>query len=371
MVGYAKSCPGAAEGPRRALVIGASGGYGLSSRIAAAFCYGASTIGVSLERPGAGQKTGTAGFYNNRAFEKLAAEAGLIAHSVNGDAFSESVKAETVALIKNKLPGGKVDLVVYSIAAPRRTHPVTGEVFSSVIKPVGAPFTGSTIQVLSGEMSEVTIEPATEGEIAGTVAVMGGEDWLLWMEALGEAGVLAHGVTSVAYSYIGPELTHAIYRGGTMGRAKDDLDQKAAQIASIVAPIGGRAFVSVNKALVTQASSAIPVVPLYISLLYRIMKRNGTHEGCTEQMVRMLQRIYPEREGELTPAIDQAGRLRMDDWEMNPKVQREISELWGKISPETLPELADAEGYRKDFFRLFGFEVPGVDYGADVPEPLI
>jgi len=362
---YAASRPGTAKGPKRVLVIGSSAGYGLATRTSAAFSYGADSIGVFLERPGSGGRTASAGWYNNAAFEKLAREKGLIAESVCGDAFSNDVKEETTRLIREKL--GTVDFVAYSVASPRRTDPVNGEGYQSVLKPIGSPFKGKTVNTITGELSEAVIEPATHEEVKGTVAVMGGEDWLLWMQALDHAGVLADGVKTVAYTYIGPALTHAIYKDGTIGKAKEDLQSKAAQINQMLSGRGA-AFISVNKALVTQASSAIPVVPLYISILYKIMKQRGTHEGCIEQMVRMMERIYSE---DCAMPTDEAGRLRLDDWEMDPAVQREVELVWERASRENLEELCDLAGYRHDFHRMFGFETPGVDYSADLPEDIL
>ena len=353
------------NGPGRVLVIGSSAGYGLATRISAAFGYGADSVGVFLEKPGSGGRPASAGWYNNAAFEKLAREKGLVAESVCGDAFSAEVKAQALELVHGKL--GRVDLVVYSLAAPRRTDPVSGAVYQSVLKPVEDVFRGNTVNFATGELTQAVIEPASPEEIAGTVAVMGGEDWLLWMCALSEAELLADGVKTVAYTYIGPELTHAIYKDGTIGKAKEDLEQGAAQIGRLLAGKGGSALIAVNKALVTQASSAIPVVPLYISILFGVMKRAGTHEGCIEQMVRMMDRIY--KGGDMQ--VDEAGRLRLDDWEMEPATQREVADIWGKVTPDNLEQLCDLGGYRHDFYRLFGFEVPGIDYSADVPAELI
>ncbi len=360
---YARARGPVAGAPRRVLVVGCSAGYGLAARVAAAFAHGATTVGVCLERPGGDSRTATAGWYNDTALRALATEAGLAAHTIMGDAFSNEIKALAVDAVKERLPGGKVDLVVYSVAAPRRTHPVTGETFSSVIKPVGEPFVGQTVNVQTGELSQVTVQPATEDEIRGTVAVMGGEDWLLWIRALLGAGVLAPGARTTAFSYLGPPQTHAIYRDGTIGRAKEDLDATAAAISGLLRPLGGRAFVSVNKALVTQASSAIPVVPLYMALLFRVMKKKGTHEGCIEQMARFYERVYgPEQPF----AADGEGRLRLDDLEMDDGVQREVARLWNSVTQENLSSVADLAGYREDFLRLFGFGFENVNYGADV-----
>lgn len=348
-------------GPKKVLVIGASTGYGLATRIAAAFGSGADTVGLFFERPSSDDRTATAGWYNTAAFEKAAREAGLVAESLNGDAFSQAVKDEAVRLVREKL--GKADLVVYSVAAPRRTDPVTGEVYGSVLKPIGQAFGNKSVNVQNGVVSEVTLEPATDEEILHTTKVMGGEDWTLWLQLLARENLLADNVVTLAYSYIGPEVTHAIYREGTIGRAKDDLEATAKRLTAELAPLGGRAYVSVNKALVTQASSAIPVVPLYISMLYKLMKAKGTHEGCIEQMARMLERIYGA-EGEMP--TDAAGRIRMDDWEMEAAIQAEITKAWAGVTTETLPELGDLEGYRQDFLQLFGFGFDNVDYDADV-----
>lgn len=348
-------------GAKKVLVIGASTGYGLASRIAAAFGMGADTVGLFFERPATDDRTATAGWYNTAAFEKAAREAGLVAESLNGDAFSQAVKEEAVHLIREKL--GKVDLVVYSVAAPRRTDPVSGEMYTSVLKPVGQAFSNKTVNVQNGAVSEVTLEPASDEEIRQTIKVMGGEDWTLWMQLLAKENLLADNVITLAYSYIGPEVTHAIYKDGTIGRAKNDLEAAARQLTAELAPYGGHAYVSVNKALVTQASSAIPVVPLYISLLYKLMKAQGTHEGCIEQMARMMERIYGAGGEVLT---DAEGRIRMDDWEMDDSIQSEISRAWSALSTESLPQLGDLEEYRQDFLRLFGFGFENVDYEADV-----
>jgi len=348
------------DGPKNALVIGASTGFGLSTRIAAAFGAGAGTLGIFFERPAEGGRTATAGWYNTAAFTRAARRAGLYAGNINGDAFSDAIKEQAIETIRRDL--GKVDLVVYSLAAPRRTDPRTGEVHASVLKPIGRPYTGKTVDVSSGRVTEVTLEPATEEEIRGTVAVMGGEDWRMWMEALLRAGVLAEGAVTVAYSYVGPEVTRPIYRDGTIGRAKDDLERTARDIDGALRPIGGCAYVSVNKALVTQASSAIPIVPLYISLLFRVMKDKGLHEGTIEQMHRLLaERLYT---GSAVP-VDELGRIRIDDLEMRDDVQREVAALWERVNTDNLALLSDIEGYRADFLKLFGFGLEGVDYEAD------
>lgn len=362
---YVKSKGEIKNGPKKVLVIGASTGFGLSSRIAAAFGSGASTIGVFFEKPASEGKMGTAGWYNSAAFEKEAHAAGLYAKSINGDAFSDEVKKETIELIKKDL--GQVDLVVYSLASPRRTHPKTGVAYASVLKPIGQPFTNKTVDFHTGVVSDITINPVeNEEDIANTIAVMGGEDWKFWIEDLKAAGVLAEGVKTVAYSYIGPELTFPIYRNGTIGQAKNDLEATVPVLNDLLKDLNGKSYVSVNKALVTQSSSAIPVVPLYISLLYKVMKAKGTHEGTIEQMQRLFaDRLYTEN-GEV--ALDEAGRIRVDDWEMADDVQAEVAKLWNETTTENLSEISDIEGYRKEFFNLFGFELDGIDYEKDANE---
>lgn len=350
------------NGPKKVLVIGASTGYGLAARIAAAFGCNADTIGVFFEKPAVEKRTASAGWYNAVAFEEEAVKAGLYSRSINGDAFSDSVKQQTVELIKRDL--GRVDLVIYSIASPRRTHPQTGEVFTSVIKPVGEPYTNKTVNFHTGEVSDVTVEPASDDEIRQTVAVMGGEDWEMWMKALKDAGVLAKGVKTAAFSYIGPELTHAVYKDGTIGKAKDHLDATAKGITKMLEDIGGKAYISVNKALVTQSSSAIPVVPLYMSLLYKVMKAKGTHEGCIEQMFRLLsERLYAEK-----LLLDAEGRIRLDDLEMTADIQEEVSKLWSIVATENIEQISDIRGYRDEFFKLFGFGIEGIDYDKEYNE---
>ncbi len=362
---YVKSKGKIKNGPKKVLVIGASTGFGLSSRIAAAFGSDAATIGVFFEKPASEGKMGTAGWYNSAAFEKEAHEAGLYAKSINGDAFSDDVKKQTIELIKKDL--GEVDLVVYSLASPRRTHPKTGVAYASVLKPIGEPFTNKTVDFHTGVVSDITINPVENDEdIANTIAVMGGEDWKFWIEDLKAAGVLAAGVKTVAYSYIGPELTFPIYRNGTIGQAKNDLEATVPVLNELLKDLHGVSYVSVNKALVTQSSSAIPVVPLYISLLYKVMKAKGTHEGTIEQMQRLFaDRLYTEN-GEV--ALDSEGRIRIDDWEMAEDVQAEVAKYWDKVTTETLAEISDIDGYRKEFFNLFGFELEGVDYEKDTDE---
>jgi len=346
-----------AAGPKKVLVIGASTGYGLASRIAAAFGSGAATIGVFFEKPGEAGKCGTAGWYNSAAFEREARAAGLYARSFNGDAFSDAMKAEVVAAVREDL--GQIDCIVYSLASPRRTHPKTGEVFKSVLKPIGDTYTNKNLNTSNGVVDEVTIPPAEGDEIAQTVAVMGGEDWEMWINALLAEGLVAPGAVTLAYSYIGPELTWPIYKNGTIGKAKEDLERVQLALDAKLAPLGGKAWVSVNKALVTQASSAIPVVPLYISLLYRVMKDAGTHEDCIEQM----DRLFRERLHD--PRPDEAGRIRIDDWEMAPDIQREVAARWAAVDTANLAALGDFEGYHSGFLRLFGFGLDGVEYSAD------
>ncbi len=358
-IDYVQSKPSIA-GPKNVLVVGASTGYGLASRIVASFAAGANTIGVYFDKAAEGSRTATAGWYNSAAFEQAAKESGRKSFSVVGDAFSDEIKAKTIDLIKTEL--GKIDLVVYSVASPRRTHPKTGETFSSVIKPIGPAYSNKTVNFHTGEVTVATIEPATEDEVRQTIAVMGGEDWQMWIDALREADALSECATTVAYSYIGPEITHAVYREGTIGRAKDDLEATALRLNDQLGSIGGRAFVSVNKALVTQSSSAIPVVPLYISALYKVMKEKGIHEGCIEQMYRLFsERLYAAG---ATP-VDEKGRVRLDDWEMRDDVQAEVDRIWAQLSTDNIDELSDIAGYRREFFQLFGFETDGIDYEAD------
>ena len=363
-VDYVKLKGPIAGAPKRVLVIGASTGYGLASRIVPAFAGGAATIGVFFEKPSEADSTGSAGWYNSVAFEREARAAGLYAKSVNGDAFSDAVKERVIALIKADL--GTVDAVVYSLASPRRTHPKTGAVHKSTLKPLGTAYTNKTVDTDKGTVRDITIEPANDAEIADTVAVMGGEDWEMWMDALDAAGVLAPGVVTVAYSYIGPDLTWAIYRNGTIGRAKEHLEETADRITAKLAVKEGHAWVSVNKALVTQASSAIPVVPLYISLLYKVMKAKDLHEGCVEQIYRLFAgHLAPSAQ----PRLDEEGRIRLDDLEMREDVQAEVAALWPQVTTETLPSLSDIAGYRSEFLRLFGFGIPGINYDAEA-EPL-
>lgn len=350
-------------GPKKVLVIGSSTGYGLASRIAATFGCGADTLGICFERPAEGDRTATAGWYNTAAFERAAQAHGRVAKTINGDAYSDDIKQQAVSYIRTHF--GQVDMVVYSLASPRRTHPKTGELFSSVIKPIGKTFTDKTVNFHTGNVSEVSIEPASEDEITQTIAVMGGEDWKMWMETLTENGVLAHDATTVAYSYVGPKLTFPIYREGTIGRAKDDLEATAKSLNETLGISGGRAYVSVNKALVTQSSSAIPVVPLYMSLLFKDMKAKELHEDCIEQMYRLFaHRLYADtQQGVL---VDEHGLIRLDEREMRDDVQSAVAAAWKQVNTENLERLSDIEGYRQDFLRLFGFGFPGVNYDEDV-----
>jgi enoyl-[acyl-carrier protein] reductase/trans-2-enoyl-CoA reductase (NAD+) len=365
-IDHVKSKGSIKNGPRKVLVIGASTGYGLASRVTAAFGCGAGTLGVFYERPSEEGRTATPGWYNTIGFTNAAHAAGLYAKNINGDAFSNEIKAQALDTIRKDL--GQVDLVIYSLASPRRVHPKTGAVHKSVLKPVGAPYTNKTVDTDKGFVSTVTIEPANEQEIADTITVMGGEDWEMWMNALADARLLAPGAQSMAYSYIGPEVTWAIYKNGTSGLAKNDLERAARNIDSqLKLNGGGKAFISVNKALVTQASSAIPVVPLYIAILYKIMKAQGTHEGCIEQMQRLFATQLCAPSG---PKFDEGGRVRVDDLEMKPDVQAAVARIWPGVTTETLAETTDIAGYRSEFLKLFGFGLPGINYEAEV-EPHI
>lgn len=353
-----------AGGPKNVLVLGCSTGYGLASRITAAFGSAAQTLGVCFERPPTDSKTASAGYYNTAAFHAEAEAAGVYAKTINGDAFSQACKEQVLALIKQDL--GKIDLVVYSLAAPRRTDPLTGEVYSSVLKPIGQAYTAKNLNTDTLKIGDVCVEPATEEEIAATVKVMGGEDWELWMRALGDAGVLAEGCQTVAYTYLGDKLTWPIYGHATIGKAKEDLDRAAAAIAQQLQAVGGAARVAVLKALVTQASSAIPVMPLYLSILIKVMQEDGTDEGCIEQ----LQRLFTECIYSEAPRLDEHGRFRVDDKELNPAVQARVEALWEQVTEENLFALTAFKSYQENFLKLFGFGVAGVDYDADI-SPLV
>ena len=348
------------EGPKRVLVIGSSTGYGLSARITAAFGCGASTLGVFFEKPGTDRKPGTAGWYNSAAFHKHADANGLYAKSINGDAFSDEVKQRAITTIKEDL--GQIDLVIYSLAAPRRQHPKTGEVFNSTLKPVGKNISMRGINTDKETIQEFSLEAASEQEIQDTVAVMGGEDWEMWLEALGDAGVLAEGAKTTAFTYIGEKMTWDLYWDGTIGQAKKDLDTKVISIRDSLALSGGDARVAVLKAVVTQSSSAIPIMPLYLAMLFREMKADGSHEGCIEQLYRLFtEGLYTD-----TPRYDEVGRLRMDELELRPEIQAAVAESWANISTENLRELTDFAGYKHEFLALFGFDILGIDYEADV-----
>jgi enoyl-[acyl-carrier protein] reductase/trans-2-enoyl-CoA reductase (NAD+) len=349
------------DGPKNVLIIGASTGYGLATRIAASFGAHAKTIGVFFERPAVGKRTASAGWYNTAAFEAEASKKGQYAKSINGDAFSDAIKQQTIDLIKQDWPEG-VDLVIYSLASPKRTDPKTEITYSSTLKPIGQNFNDKTVDIMQGKVSTVSLEPATEEEIANTTKVMGGEDWMMWMEALLDAGVLADSAKTVSYSYVGPALTFPIYRAGTIGKAKEDMEKTVTALDALLSPIHGKAYVSVNKGLVTQASSAIPVVPLYFSLLFKVMKAHGTDEGCIEQIWRLFtDRLYQD-----TVPTDEEGRIRIDDYELEPAVQEEVAKLWQEVTTDNLAALSDIESYRHDFYKLFGFGFDSINYDEDV-----
>ncbi|WP_010235794.1 enoyl-ACP reductase FabV [Clostridium arbusti] len=356
-INYAEKC----KSPNRfkkVLIIGASTGYGLSSRIVSAFGYKASTIGIVFEKQASRNRTATAGWYNTAAFEEKALEKGYYSRTINGDAFSKEIKQKTINLIKKDL--GKVDLVIYSIASPRRKDPATGKTYYSFLKPVGKAYKNKTVNFHTFEVSNIEIQPATDDEINQTVNVMGGQDWKLWIDELVEADVLSKGATTIAYSYMGPEITYPIYRQGTIGKAKEDLEEASLQLDNKLKPINGKAFVSVNKALVTQSSSAIPVVPLYVSVLDKVMKQKGIDESCIEQIDRLFSKINKD-----DFELDEANRIRLDDMEMREDVQEEVRDIWNKITTENIKELTNIESFRKDFFKLFGFEHKNINYEKD------
>ena len=374
-IAYAKETLGVTKtsGPRLALIIGCSTGYGLASRIAAAFGYGAATVGVSFEKPATESKPGTPGFYNNLTFDRDAAKAGLVSKTLNGDAFSSAMKDETIQAIREtaaaaQLPA-QIDLVIYSLASPVRTDPADGIMYKSVIKPIGQSYSGRTIDMMSGAFITASAEPASEEEIAHTVKVMGGEDWELWMAALQKAGVLSPAARTIAYTYIGPELSWAIYKNGTIGKAKSDLERACREINNSLGATKGRAWVSVNKALVTRASAVIPIIPFYVSCLFKVMKEKGLHEGCIEQIVRLYRDKLYGGEADADPVkvpVDSEGRIRIDDWEMREDVQSEIVKRMESATGETVLSLADVAGFRHDFLEVHGFDVTGIDYNADV-----
>ena len=352
------------SGPKRVLVIGASTGYGLAARITAAFGGGASTLGILFEKPGSEKKTGSAGWYNSAAFHKYAASENLYAKSINGDAFSDDIKQKTIDIIKTDL--GKIDLVIYSLASPRRQHPKTGEIFNSTLKPIGKNVTLRGINTDKEEIQEFSLDAASEDDILQTVAVMGGEDWSMWIKALSDADVLAERASTSAFTYVGEKATWDLYWNGTIGRAKKDLDKKVKDISATLFSIGGKASVSVLKAVVTQASSAIPIMPLYLSLLFKVMKEKGTHEGCIEQ----LYRLYTECLYSEEPRLDDVGRLRVDELELRPEVQENVITAWANVTNENLHQLTDFKGYKEEFIKLFGFGISNVDYDAET-DPVI
>ncbi len=360
-IAYVKKQGPLKNGPQKALIIGASTGYGLASRIVAAFGYRASTLGVFSERPAENNRTASAGWYNSVAFERLAREEGLYSYSVNGDAFSDEIKKEV--LEKMKKDWGKVDLIVYSLAAPRRMHPKTGKLAKSVLKPTRGPFSEKSIDFSKSEIIQVTLDVAQQSEIDQAVSVMGGEDWKIWIDSLNESGLLAEGFLTVAYSYLGPRVTRPIYRYGTIGVAKEHLEATAKQMNAQFKSINGRALVSVNKALLTQSSSAIPFVTLYLPLLKKVMKQKGLDEDCIQQMQRLFNlKLY---NGSVVPVDDQ-GRIRLDDRELQEDVQLEVEQLWKQVNSHNLHQIFDMKGYQEDFLKLFGFGIPGVDYDADI-----
>jgi len=354
---YVKSKGNIPGGPKNALIIGCSTGYGLASRIAAAFGSGSGTLGISFERIPTETKCGTPGFYNNQAFDEAAKASGLVSETILGDAYSDQIRDQAISRIKALF--GKVDLVVYSLASPVRTEPASGITWQSCIKPLDKPYSGTLVDMMSGKISEVTIQPATDEETKGCVKVMGGEDWELWIKALKSSGVLAEGVKTLAYSYIGPALSFPIYRSGTLGKAKEHLEATAQKLTAGLADLKGKAWVSINKALVTRASAVIPAIPMYVMALYRVMKDAGTHEGCIEQIYRLYKdRVYT---GGATP-VDEQGRIRIDDWEMRPEIQAEVDRIMAKADESNLATIADLEGYRSDFLEAHGFGMPGIDY---------
>lgn len=359
-IDYVRAAGRIQGGPRSVLVIGASTGYGLATRIVSAFGCGASTIGVFFEKPSENGRTASAGWYNSVAFEEQARAAGLLSRSLNGDAFSDEMKQRVINVIKNEF--GKIDLVVYSLASPRRVDPKTGAIYKSVLKPIGQTFTANNLDTDRKQVASITIEAAAQEEIDSTVKVMGGEDWELWMEALAAAGVLADGCKTVAYDYIGPELTWPVYTNGTIGAAKKHIRQTAANLNKLLEPLKGAAHISVNKAVVTQASSAIPVVPLYISILFKVMKQQGIHEDCIEQMHRLFEdRLYTSGP---TPT-DEANRIRLDDLEMGAEIQKKVFEIWPAVTTENLEQLTDFAGYQKNFLQLFGYGYEGINYDEE------
>lgn len=371
-----KSVKEGGKGPKLVLVLGCSTGYGLASRITAAFEYGADTIGVSFEKPATEKKGGTPGWYNNAAFDRAAAKDGLFAKTFSADAYSNETRAMIIDEIKKT--GKKVDLLIYSLASPVRSDPekidpATGQhvLYKSVIKPIGSVYAGKAIDIMTETLKESSAEPATEEEVKNTIKVMGGEDWQLWIDALSKAGVLDNGFRTVAYSYIGPKLSHAIYRDGTIGQAKKDLEATALRLnEQLENSVGGAAYVSVNKGLVTRSSAVIPIISLYLSVLFKVMKAKGTHEGCIEQMERLFaERLYTSENGSAGKVpVDSEHRIRIDDWEMADDVQAEVARLMDGVTQENLAERCDLEGYKHDFLNINGFDVPGVDYNKEITD---
>lgn len=359
-IAHVKSAGKLADGPKRVLIIGASGGYGLASRISAAFGADAATIGVFFERPAAGKRTASPGWYKSAAFTTEAEAAGLYAKNVNGDAFSVAVKNTVIDLIKADL--GQIDMVVYSLAAPARELS-DGTVVRSALKPIGEPFEGATVDFNSGEIRSISLDPASEEEVADTIKVMGGEDWQLWIDALLEADVLADNCITTNYTYLGSEVTWPIYYHGTIGKAKEDLDRAAKALEAPMATVGGKAYVAVMKGLMTQAASAIPGMAIYLSLLFKAMKAKGTHEGCIEQTTRL---FHTQLFTADNPVLDDAGRIRLDDWELNDEIQSEVTANWHDVTTENLNELTDFTGYRAAFLQMHGFDFDGVDYDLDL-----
>ncbi|MGP1459245.1 MAG: enoyl-ACP reductase FabV [Treponema sp.] len=362
-----KSAAEGGKGPKNVLVLGCSTGYGLASRIAAAFEYGADTVGVSFEKAATETKGGTPGWYNNEAFDRAAKKAGLVSKTFSADAFSHETRK--LVIEEAKKLGKKFDLVIYSLASPVRTDPDTGVLYKSVIKPRGKPYSGMAIDILTNSLKESSAEPATEQEVSDTVKVMGGDDWRIWIKQLTAAGVLADGCRTIAYSYIGPELSHAIYRDGAIGQAKKDLEQAGLDLdKELNAALGGNAYVSINKGLVTRSSAVIPIISLYLSILFKVMKEKGTHEGCIEQMERLFaERLYTgaDNSAEEVP-VDGEHRIRIDDWELEPDVQKEVKKRMESVTNENLAELGDLAGYKHDFLATNGFDIDGVDYARDV-----
>ena len=359
-IDYVKAQGALSDGPKNVLVLGCSTGYGLASRITSAFGAGANNLGVCFEKPPTERKTGTAGWYNTASFHSKASAEGLYAKTINGDAFSKEIKQQVIDTLKADI--GKVDLVIYSLASPRRTDPETGEVYKSTLKPVGQSYKTKTYDTDKNLIHEIALDPANEDEIQQTIKVMGGEDWELWLDALGEADLLADHCKTTAYTYVGKELTWPIYGQATIGKAKEDLDRAAASIVKTKADKKVQAYVSSLKALVTQASSAIPVMPLYISLIYKVMKEEGTHQGCIEQIYD----LFTDKLTQAQPEVDALGRLYMNTKETNDATQAKIKALWDQVTQENFHELSDYAGYHHEFLRLFGFDLSGVDYEADV-----